>query len=58
MNTRFYNVKILTKGPEFEILEGEVWVEGNRIICVGKPKEEKEKFDCEIDGKGNLLMPG
>ena len=58
MNTRFYNVKILTKGPEFEILEGEVWVEGNRIICVGKPKEEKVKFDCEIDGKGNLLMPG
>lgn len=58
MNTRFYNVKILTKGPKFEILEGEVWIEGNRIVYVGETKEEKKIFDQEIDGKGNLLMPG
>ncbi len=58
MKTRFYNIKILTKGPKFEILEGEVWVEGNRISYVGNPKEKTEAFDREIDGKGNLLMPG
>ena len=58
MNTRFYNVKILTKGPNFEILEGEVWIEGNRITYVGVPKNCDIVFDQEIDGKGNLLMPG
>ncbi|MCI7814592.1 MAG: amidohydrolase [Lachnospiraceae bacterium] len=58
MNTRFFNVKILTKGPKFEVLEGEVWVEGNRITHVGKPKENAIVFDQEIDGRGNLLMPG
>ncbi|NLJ89296.1 MAG: amidohydrolase [Clostridiales bacterium] len=66
MNTRFYNARILKlKGLDianemFEVIEGEVWVEGNRITHVGRVEDGKEspKFDKEIDAEGNLLMPG
>ena len=70
MNTRFYNAKILTIKPDksFEVIEGELWVHGNKICYVGDGtgKEEVYKdlntnvliWDREIDTKGNLLMPG
>ncbi len=55
---------------DFQILEqAELWVEGNRIIYVGRAadasKDGYEKqvpglpaWDREIDAQGNLLMPG
>ncbi|GHU43247.1 N-ethylammeline chlorohydrolase [Clostridia bacterium] len=64
MNTRFYNAKILRTKPNqrFEIEEGELWVQGNRISYLGKSPERKVReettWDREIDAKGNLLMPG
>ena len=59
MNIRFYNARILTLADEsYDIIEGEVWVEGNRIAYIGDAKETKLTWDREIDAKGNLLMPG
>ena len=65
MNIRFYNARILTMEEELgkdcdlrEIFEGEVHVKGTKISYVGASKESDEKFDREIDCKGNLLMPG
>lgn len=45
----------------FDIMQGEVWVEGNRITYVGENKDKNEKkadWDREINVKENLLMPG
>ena len=58
MNTRFYNCKILTLCKDDEILKNcELWVEGNKIAYIGKPKESPISFDREIDCNGNLVMP-
>lgn len=40
------------------VFEGEVHVEGNRIVYVGPEREQEKKFDREIDCERNLLMPG
>lgn len=41
------------------IFRGEVWVKGDTIAYVGPSVlDAKEKWDREIDGQGNLLMPG
>lgn len=60
MNIRFYNVKILTMQGGLSIKEGELWVEQDRIAYLGKENPEKFRpaWDREIDGLGNLLMPG
>ncbi len=59
MNTRFYNAKILSLNGDFEILDGEVWVEGNRITRVGAADGAYEPaWSREIDVRGNVLMPG
>ncbi len=70
MKIRFFNARILTMEKDFQILEqAELWVEGNRIIYVGRAadasKDGYEKqvpglpaWDREIDAQGNLLMPG
>ena len=62
MKIRFYNAKILTLNEEekFEVVEGELWTEGNLIAYIGDGKDvvSEEKWDREIDAKGNLLMPG
>lgn len=58
MNTRFFNAKILKMDVSMELMEGEVWVEGNRISYVGPGREEHPVWDREIDAQGNLLMPG
>ena len=31
MNTRFYNIRLLTMDGTMDVAPGEVWVEGNRI---------------------------
>lgn len=63
MNVRFYNAKIMTLAKEraFEVIEGELWVKGDRIAYVGsgqKSGAENIKWDREIDADGNALMPG
>ncbi|MCD7981260.1 MAG: amidohydrolase [Clostridiales bacterium] len=70
MNIRFYNAKILTlkENEEFEILDGELWVFGDRILYVGdgrRPDRILESlgipailWERETDCGGNLLMPG
>ncbi len=59
MKIRFYNAKILTFTKDFEIIEGELWVEDSRITYVGKGIFDSECiFDREIDVNGNLIMPG
>lgn len=58
MNTRFYNAKILTMADGFNVTEGELWVEDNKIAYVGAPKPSDIKWSREIDVKGNLIMPG
>ena len=59
MNTRFYNAKILTFTNNDTTIDGELWVEGNRITYIGESRAmSSSKFDREIDARGNLLMPG
>lgn len=52
---RFYNGKVLTLKNGMEITDDEVWVDGSKIIFVGKNFDKKA--DREIDLNGNLLMP-
>lgn len=61
MNIRFYNVRLLTMANGVKVTEGELWVKGNRIAYVGDKNLEaaaRESWDREIDGQGNVLMPG
>lgn len=53
---RLYNAKILSMVPGEDLFEGEVHVEGNKIVYVGPKKDGV--FDREIDCEGNVLMPG
>ena len=57
MTTRLYNARILSMVPGQEMYDGEVHIEGNRIIYAGAPTEGG-KFDKEIDCERNVLMPG
>lgn len=56
---RFFNGKILTLKENFDIFDGEVWVDGDKITYVGKNRDDHTDFtfDKEIDLNGNLLMP-
>jgi len=69
MNVRFYNAKILTleKSHTFQIIEGELWVRGDRICYIGNGEdvagvcnqmEDIIIWEREINVQGNLLMPG
>ena len=53
MKYHFYNANILSEG---KILHGDVVVEDEKIIYVGK--DISVKADREIDVKGNVLMAG
>ncbi len=52
---RFYNGKILTLKNGFDISDDEVWVDGSKIVYVGK--NYTKKADREINLNGDLLMP-
>lgn len=67
MKIRFYNAKILTltENDTFEIVEGELHSQDDRIIHVGqvtdslnRAEKPENVWDREIDCRGNLLMPG
>ena len=58
MSVRFYNCRILSMKDD-KITEGEIWTKDNKISYIGPSKDASgERFDREIDCKGNLLMPG
>lgn len=67
MNLRLYNARILTM-EKLDILEGELWVQNDRILYVGDGSNVDSVYDKlnlgsiiwdrEIDCEGNLLMPG
>lgn len=58
MKTRLYNGRILTMDEPLKIIEGELWIEDDKISYIGNECAEGIKFDRSIDLKGNLLMPG
>ncbi|WP_285825000.1 amidohydrolase [Schaedlerella arabinosiphila] len=58
MNTRIYNVRILTMEDGKDIFQGEVWIQDDTITYVGPGRQDQKEWDQEIDGEGSLLMPG
>lgn len=70
MNIRFYHGKILRtkESHRFELMEGELWVKGNKIVYLGDGKDLDEVYqrldepfiiwDREIDANGYVIMPG
>ncbi|MBP2652055.1 MAG: Cytosine deaminase and related metal-dependent hydrolase [Firmicutes bacterium] len=59
MNIKFINAKIITMEEPVQVLEGELWVEGDKVSYVGPMKDDKNiKWDREIDAAGNIIMPG
>ena len=58
MKTRFYNAYILTMEDEKDIIYGEIWVEDDKIVYIGKDRIDCVDFDQQIDVKGNIIMPG
>ena len=58
MNIRFYNAQILSMNGTMDLLQGEVWVEGNQITYVGSGKPVHPVWDREINAEGNLILPG
>jgi len=57
MKTLFTNAKILTLVDNEDIFEGELVVDGDTIVFVGK-KAPQGTYEKTIDCGGNLLMPG
>lgn len=57
MKIRLYNAQILTM-KDFDIHQGEVWVQDDKILYVGKKKATDILFDRQIDVNQNLIMPG
>ncbi|MDE6658877.1 MAG: amidohydrolase, partial [Eubacterium sp.] len=51
---RFYNGKVLSFKNGTEITDDEVWVDGSKIVYVGKNFDKKA--DRELDLNGILLM--
>ncbi|MDE6851072.1 MAG: amidohydrolase [Lachnospiraceae bacterium] len=59
MKIRIFHARILTMEQGAEIIEGEIWIDGERISYVGPARENQDqKWDREIDAQGNLVMPG
>ena len=57
MKIKFYNAKILTLNNSFELFDGELWTENDKITYVGPKKNTDIEFDREINVEGNVLMP-
>lgn len=56
MITAIRNAWIVTQDPQRRVLKGDVVVEGDRIISVGKTYNGTA--DREIDADGDIVMPG
>ncbi len=55
---RFYNARTLSFSGGAALGEGEVWLDGGRIVHVGAAPETLPAFTREIDLRGKLIMPG
>ncbi len=55
---RFYNARTLSFSGGLTLGEGEVWIEGGRIVHVGAAPDTLPAFTREIDLSGKLIMPG
>ena len=55
---RFYNGRVLTFAPAAEIIEREVWTDGDKICYVGVMPDSLPEFERQIDLGGDLLIPG
>lgn len=58
MKTRIYNARILTMEEGRDIFNGEIRIEDEKIVYVGKEKDTLSTWDREIDAQGNLILPG
>ncbi len=58
MKIRFYNGRIMPMTNGGEILEQELWVEGDSISYTGPAKDNDVQWDRQINLNGNLLLPG
>lgn len=62
MKIRIYNVRVLQldSGNNWILSNAEVWIENSLItnIIYNKKTKTNMKWDREIDGKDNILMPG
>lgn len=68
MKIRLYNARIMTMAEDCKLLEGEIWVEDDKILYIGDGTDLDEfcrrtgciglMADEEIDCEGNVLMPG
>lgn len=57
MKIRFFNARLLTLNGGTDIIDGELRTDGEKITYVGVSKPCEERFDREIDVRGNVLMP-
>lgn len=58
MKIRFFNAYVITCNDKFDIFDGgEVWVEDDKIVYVGKPKTGF-MADKVINCLGDVIMPG
>ena len=55
---RFFNGKVLSMDGGMDVVDGEVWTDGDKISYVGPAKADRPAFDREIDLRGDLVMPG
>ena len=63
MKIRFYDVKLMTMKDGTKIIpDGELWAEDGTITYSGPAAEAPDRgeisWDRQIDGKGNLIIPG
>lgn len=59
---RIYNGKVLTMENGMKTLDGEVWIEGSRIVYAGEKVSGQHLsgrlWERSIDARGGLIMPG
>lgn len=63
MKIRIYNAKVLTMADGFTPVDGEVWVEGDRIAYAGPDGQlqrgvGENSWDRQINACKNLVLPG
>lgn len=59
---RIYNGKLLTMEKDMKPVDGEIWIEGSRIVYAGEKASDSllsgRQWERSIDAKGGLIMPG
>ena len=55
---RLYNCKVLALDGVAEVLDRELWIDGDTILFVGPTVPDRPVFEREIDLRGDLVMPG